>query len=107
MFFQEEMLNHGIDIFHLHDVLQRYKVDLELFSGSPGRKLAYFLNKHFNRHNGGEFQCNRCAELLVHIHELTESQHCAEIAVSEIPEIKMALLVDPNQSPFRFGDVGP
>ncbi len=102
---QEEMLNHGLDIFHLNDFLQAYKEDLETFPGSPGKKLAYFLNKHYNLHDGGAFQCNRCAELLAHIYELTESQHCKEVAVSKMPEIKRTLLTNPNRSPFRFGDV--
>lgn len=103
--FQEEVLNHGLDIFHLHNFLQAYKDALELFTGSPGKKLAYYLNEHFNLHNGGEFQCNRCAKLLVHIFELAESQHCQEVAVSERLEIKRTLLINPNRSPFRFGNV--
>ncbi len=104
--FQEEILNHGLDIFDLHEFMRSYKKDeMELFPGSPGKKFAYFLNKHFNLHGGGAFQCDRCGPLLAHIHKITESHHCTEVAVSEIPEIKKTLLSDRNKSPFRFGDV--
>ena len=102
---QVEMLNHGLDIFHLHEFLQTYKDDFESFPGSPGRKLAYLLNKHFNLHNRGAFQCNRCAELLARISVLAESYHCQEVAVSEMAEIKRKLILNPNRSPFLFGDV--
>lgn len=102
---QEDMLNHGLDVLKLHDFLRSYKDDLQQFPGSSGKKLAFFLNKHFNLHNGGEFQCNRCAELLARISELAESQQCQEVAVSEISAISRAFLTRPNRSPFRFGDV--
>ena len=106
---QEEMLNHGLEIFYLEDFLRGYliknddgKVD---YSGSLGRRLAAYLNKHFKLHDDGAFECDRCATLLSHINELAESCHNKQLAMSEIPEIKRTLLADPNQSPFLFGDV--
>ncbi len=103
--FQEEMLNHGLDIFGLHEFLKSYQDELESVPGSPGKKFAYFLNKHFILHNGGSYQCNRCGPLVSHIDKITESSHCTELAVSEIPEIRETLLSERNRIPFRFGDV--
>ena len=103
---QEEILNHCLQVFELENYLkeffgQEWSPALE----SLGEKLAGFLNDHFNCHGGGGMTCSQCQEVLTHIFNLTEHQHCRLTSVADLPEIKGTLLKNPNESPLTLGEV--
>ena len=103
---QEEILNHCIREFALEDfLLECLKQDDRYAPTSLGIRLARFLNQHFVAHGGEGDTCDRCHEVLTHIHDLSERQHCHSLSIAELPEVRTTLLTDPNISPLTLGDV--
>ncbi len=58
--YQEQLLNHAIEVFDLSNYLAQFKDEFEVGLGSLGRQLALFLNRHFNSHGDGSYRCSIC-----------------------------------------------
>lgn len=102
---QLDVLNHCIKIFDLEEIFERYKNSFLTFSGSYGEQLARFLCHNYNLEQSGKTYDSAYIPILNEIQDISEKMHCKETPVSKERELQKTILENPNNAPFKTGDV--